>query len=161
MLIGAIKATLITSNIQAPGDTEIIYGLFFLSFGFALFLLLVQLSHRQRGLTLGATLIFLGTLVALPAVEFFGMAALVLLAVVLLPIVFFWIRLAGVFMKTFFDKDVLIEKPAPALPEPAPAITSSQPQHSVSVAGPKRLKTADLVQPPSVTEETTSLLDKS
>lgn len=157
MLIGAIKAGLFIANISWPRWEGIIFALFTLSIGFASFLLFSQLSHRQRGLTLGATLMFVGALVALPAIEFFGLPGLILLALILFPVIIFWTRLTGLFMKVFFGKEVLPEKAAPVLIEPPAASISIDP----SPQRPARMKTSDLAQPPSITEETTSLLEKS
>ena len=157
MLIGAIKMGLIAANFSGPRWEGIIFSLYMLSIGFAAFLLFVQLSHRHRGLTLGATLMFVGALVALPAVATFGLPSLFLLALILFPIIIFWTRLASQFMKVFFGKEELSEKVAPVLIEPPAASINIE----SAIHRPARMKTSDLAQPPSITEDTTSLLEKS
>jgi hypothetical protein len=155
MLVGSIKAAIISTNINVAGTDRLEFALYFLGLGFALFLLFAQLSHRQRGLTLGATLVFAGALVAFAALEFLGLPGLLLIALILFPIIIFWTRLSGLFMKTFFDKDEVSEEIAPASRKTLlPAAESNV------IEIPKRVKTADMAQPPSVTEDTTSLLEK-
>lgn len=153
MLIGVIKAALVAANVEGPRMEGIIFGLLMLGLGLAMFLLFAQLSPRQRGLTLGATLMFAGALVGLPMLAVFGLPGIFLLAMFLFPIIIFWTRLARMFMRTFFEKDVVSAKAAPQLLEPS--------QSSIEVGRSKRMKTADLAQPPSITEDTTTLLEKS
>lgn len=171
MLVGAIKAAIVASNVLGPPRDDILFALFTLSFGYALFMGFAQLSHRQRGLTIGATLMFLGTLVALPMGELFGGESVILIAMILFPIILLWTRLARLFTRIFFGSDARAERIAPSLPEPEKPTKKKKKQrvpdkalmpaaHSVSTVGPKRLTTADLAQPPSVTEDTTSLLEK-
>ncbi|HET9530044.1 MAG TPA: zinc ribbon domain-containing protein, partial [Blastocatellia bacterium] len=94
MLVGSIKAALISTNIEVGGPDRLVYALYFLGLGFALFLLFAQISHRQRGLTFGATLMFAGALVAFAALEFLGLPGVLLVALFLFPLLIFWTRLA-------------------------------------------------------------------
>lgn len=161
MLIGAIKAVIVFDWFMGPGNNDILIGLFTFCFGFAIFLLFVQLSHRQRGLTLGATLMFLGALAALPMTEIFGGESVILLAAILFPLIILWTRLARLFMRIFFGAEERAERIAPSLPGQAIDKSLMPAAYSISVAGSKRVTTSDLAQPPSVTEDTTSLLENS
>jgi hypothetical protein len=65
MLLGAIKAFLISTSMKSSisGEGFGIY-LFLLGLLFGALLLFSQLSPRQRGLTIGATLMFIGSLLS-------------------------------------------------------------------------------------------------
>lgn len=104
MLVGAIKAMLLTMAMHEPKFQSIaIMAVSACSF-FGLLQLFFQLSPRQKGLSLGSTLMFLGALVGLVAgipTEGFGTLAVLVIAI---PMILFWTRLAARFSKLFFDK---------------------------------------------------------
>jgi Na+-transporting methylmalonyl-CoA/oxaloacetate decarboxylase gamma subunit len=132
---------------------------------FSAFLLFSQLSPRQRGLTVGATLIFIASLLALLAGFATEGAGVLFVAAVLLPIILLWTRLARAFMRIFFDKEIKPEKNAYVPPQPAinPVNLSASalpPVRSESVPAPhtNRMKEAGVAEPFSVTENTTEML---
>ena len=166
MLIGALKALFLAISTGARPDTAImmIY-LFALGLMFSAFLLFSQLSPRQRGLTIGATLMFIASLLALPAgMGTEGVGSLFVIAL-FLPIILLWSRIARAFMRIFFDKEIKPEKNAYVPPQPAlnPANLPASPLPPVrnaSVAAPhtNRMKEAEVAEPFSVTENTTEML---
>ena len=163
MLIGALKASFL-GIAGGPHDAPIIY-LFALGVMFSASLLFSQLSPRQRGLTIGATLIFIASLLALPV----GMATegvgILFVAAIFLPITFLWSRLVRAFMRIFFDKEIKPEKNAYVPPQPTlnptnlPA-SALPPARNAPVAAPhtNRMKEAEVAEPFSVTENTTEML---
>jgi len=168
MFLGAIKALLLTRALNT--DLHLGYGIYLLLLGllFSAFLLFLQLSPRQRGLTIGATLIFLGSVLsALFASSgiWTDPPSLLLIPILLMPIILFWVKLVRAFMRIFFDKDVLPEKKASPHPQlalnladlPASALPSAQ---NTPVVEPttNRMKEAEMVMPFSVTENTTEML---
>jgi hypothetical protein len=165
MFIGALKA-LFLGVAGGKGDAAIIY-LFALGVMFSAFLLFSQLLPRQRGLTLGATLIFIASLLALPV----GMATegvgILFVAALFLPIILLWSRLARAFMRIFFDKEIKPDKNAYVPPQPAlnPVNLLASvlpPVRNASGAAPhtNRMKEAEVAEPFSVTENTTEMLKK-
>ncbi|HKG20504.1 MAG TPA: hypothetical protein VKC34_01280 [Blastocatellia bacterium] len=104
-LIAAIKAAIGVSLFSGPRGESIILGMLILSVGFAIVLLLSQLSPRQRGLTLGATLMFLGSLAAALAGGTLGWAGIAMVAAILIPLILFWCRFSEIVMKGFFDRE--------------------------------------------------------
>jgi len=168
MFLGAIKALLLTTTLTR--DMHLGFGihLFLLGLLFSAFLLFSQLSPRHRGLTTGATLIFLGSVLSvLPASIgiWTDPTGLLLFPVLLTPIILFWVKLVRAFMRIFFDKDVLPEKnvstyqqPAPNLAAAsAPALPSAQNAPAVEPTT-NRMKEAEIVMPFSVTENPTEML---
>ena len=170
MFLGAIKALLLTSSLTKFPELHSVFGihLFLLGLLFSAFLLFSQLSPRQRGLTTGATLIFLGSVFSwVPALTgiWTDPPVLLLIPVLLTPIILFWVKLVRAFMRTFFDKEVLPEKnvstyqhPAPNLAAAAaPALPSAQNEPAVEPTT-NRMKEAETVMPFGVTENTTATL---
>jgi len=168
MFLGAIKSLLLTTTLTH--DLHLGFGihLFLLGLLFSAFLLFSQLSPRQRGLTTGATLIFLGSVFSvLPASIgiWTDPPGLLLIPVLLMPIILFLVKLLRAFMRFFFDKEVLTEKnvstyqqPAPNLAAAsAPALPSAQNAPTVEPTT-NRMKEAETVMPFSVTENTTEML---
>ena len=167
MILGLIVSILISIAFRGS-DREILtlaFGLFF-----SATLMYSQSSPRHRGLTLGATMIFLGWLIGVavgwaigvPA----GWSALTSVGIFLL-ISLFWARLLGVFSRLFFDKEPVRESPNQAPLQPVfKADNTAQPlllqtQSSAVVdLNPQEMKTKDSVQPFSITEDSTSLLNK-
>jgi hypothetical protein len=166
MLIGALKAILTSMATHSFKDIDIAVFLFVLGLLFSPVILFSQLSPRQRGLTLGATIIFAGALLGLVASMaiganpglFFGIS-------VSLVVSFLWMRLASVFMRIFFDKEVAPEKRVSSHSQPAlnPAAASApalSPVRNTPDVEPttNRMKEPEMAMPFSVTEDTTETL---
>jgi hypothetical protein len=165
MLLGAIKAFLITMSITSiRGEGFGIY-LFLLGLLFGAFLLFSQLSPRQRGLTIGATLMFIGSLLAIPAGFATEGAGVLFVAAFCLTIIPFLVKIMRAFMRIFFDKEVLPEKNASPHPQPslnlaaasASALQSAQNSSDVEPTT-NRMKEAEMAMPFSVVENTTETL---
>ncbi|HYP26564.1 MAG TPA: zinc ribbon domain-containing protein [Blastocatellia bacterium] len=162
MLVGTMKSVIAASVAGGPVGESIIWGLLVLSAGFAIILLLSQLSPRQRGLTLGATLMFVGSLVAFVATGPLGPAGVAMVAAILIPLILFWCRLSRAFMSEFFD-----QKPSPSKgqmrpPDDKPVLIEARPLQDLYAPPGKASDTeSDLkASPASVTEQTTELLSK-
>jgi hypothetical protein len=110
MFLGPIIALLLTSASRQPlaGVGFAIY-IFSLSLLFSAFLLFSQLSPRQRGLTIGATLIFLGSVLSLPIGMRTDPPGALLIPILLMPIVLFWGRLMRALMRIYFYKEITPE----------------------------------------------------
>ncbi len=166
MLIGALKAILASMASSGSRDHEIAVLLFALGLMFGAAIMFSQLSPRQRGLTLGATIIFLGSLLGIVAGlaggAFPGMVFALSLSLV---ISLFWTRLARVFMRIFFDKEVAPEKKVssnthPALNLAAASASALPPAQNAPDVEPitNRMQEAEIAMPLSVTENTTKTL---
>ena len=165
MFLGVIKALLIT--VGTSSDLHRDGGMYLLLLGllFSAFLLFSQLSPRQRGLTTGATLIFLASVLSVPIGLLTIAPGVLLIPVLTTPIILFCVKLMRAFMRIFFDKEVLPEKnvstyqqPAPSLAAAsAPALPSAQNAPAVEPTT-NRMKEAEIVMPFSVTENTTEML---
>jgi hypothetical protein len=166
MLIGALKAILASMAFPGSRYSEISGFLFVLGLLFSVVILFSQLSPRQRGLTFGATIIFLGSLVGLVAGMAIGATPGMLFALsISLVVSLFGMRLAQMFMRIFFDKEVAPEKkvsshPQPALNLAAASASALQPAQNASDVEPttNRIKEAEMAVPFSVTENTTETL---
>jgi hypothetical protein len=166
MLIGALKAILASMAFHGSKYSEISGFLFVLGLFFSAMILFSQLSPRQRGLTLGATIIFLGSLVGLVAGMAIGATPGIFFALSLsLVFSLLWMRLAQMFMRIFFDKEVAPEKKASSQPQPelnlaAASASALQPAQNASDVEPttNRMKEAEMAIPFSVTENTTETL---
>jgi hypothetical protein len=168
MTVGLIKALLIMSGFGWGGRAnELLMLTLTLGLFFTAALMLSQLSPRQRGLTLGATMIFLGSLIGVVAgLAGGGPPALFIIVGISLLISLFWVRLSGALMRLFFDKEPAHESPNHApLQSMFKAANTAQPllpqmQSSAIVEiNPQEMKTKEPVQPFSVTEDSTSLLN--
>jgi hypothetical protein len=166
MLIGALKAIVASLASHGSTDHEIAVLLFTLGLLFSVMILFSQLSPRQRGLTFGATLMFIGSLLGIVAGMAIGAAPGMFFALSLSVVVsLLWTRLVRIFMRIFFDEESEPEKKVsshsqPALnlaAEPAPALPSAQ---NTPVVEPttNRMSDADVAIPFSVTENTTKTL---
>lgn len=152
MLVGAIKSLLGAGFFNLPlGLNSVVLSAAF----FALLQLFFQLSPRQKGLSLGTTLMFISSLAALLVGSVTGgFGALGVMAVSILMILF-WQRLSASFLKTFFDKTAstmpqALPQPgavAALSPERAPAIETNPIKHQVSP------------EPVSIVESTTKTLN--
>jgi hypothetical protein len=165
MIIGLMKAIFVM--VWAIGGGGRYGGLLVLTLTIGLFfgalLMFSQLSPRQRGLTLGATIVFLGILVGV-AVGITGGKEAALLAIVGISLLvsLFWVRLSNAFMRLFFDKELARESvnQAPLQPVPRPADTAQMKNNEPVELIPEEIKAKEPVQPYSVTEDATSLLNK-
>lgn len=136
LFIGALKGIFLTFgfNMQWQGYV-LILGVFF-----GLLQLFFQLSPRQKGLSLGATLMFLGSLAAMLAGSVTEGAGVLLVMAIAIPMILFWQKLAASFQKTFFDKaDSATQRTLPqsmtvaALPpEQTPAVDTNRVRQQVS-----------------------------
>jgi hypothetical protein len=172
MIIGLIQAILVLFGVGGGERAEelllitLALGLFF-----SATLMFSQLSPRHRGLTVGATIIFLGSLIGVavgwgwagnaPALPMFTIVGIFLL------ISLFWARLSSAFTRLFFDKEPVGESPNQVPLQPMfKAANTAQPllpqmQSSALVEiNPQEMKTKEPGQPFSVTEDSTSLLNK-
>jgi zinc-ribbon domain len=166
MLVVVIKAFLIMASLGGSnrGEKFSIY-MFLLSLLFSAFLLFSQLSPKQRGLTIGATLMFIGSVLSIPIGMVTDPPGALLIPVLLLPIILFWVKLVRAFMRIFFDKEVLPEKKASQRLQPAPnlvvaAASAMPPAQNASDVEPttNRMKEAEMAVSFSVTENTTETL---
>ena len=166
MIIGLINAIVIGVGIgggRALLTMTIALGLFF-----SATLMFSRLSPRQRGMTFGATMIFLGwqigVALGLAGGEF---PALITIVGIFLLISLFWVRLSGAFTRLFFDKELARESSNHAPLQPLfKAADTAQPmlpqmQSSAVVdLNPQEMKTKEGAQPFSITEDSTTLLNK-
>ena len=131
-------------------------------------LMFSQLSPRRRGLTLGATMIFLGSLIGVAVgLAGGGPPALLTIVGIFLLISLFWARLSGAFTRLFFDKELAHESANHAPRQPVfKAANTAQPllpqmqSSAVVEISPREMETKESVQPFSITEDSTSLLNK-
>jgi hypothetical protein len=166
MLIGALKAILASMATHSFKDTDIAVLLFVLGLLFSAVILFSQLSPRQRGLTLGATIIFAGALLGIVAGLAIGATPGLLFSIsASLVASLLWMRLARMFMRIFFDKEVAPEKKVPSHSQPAlnpaaasaPAMSPAQNRPNVEPTT-NPMKEPEMVMPFSVTEGTTETL---
>lgn len=151
MLVGTVKSMLGAGFFSLPfGSSSVMFSAAF----FALLQLFFQLSPRQKGLSLGATLMFTSTLAALLIGSVTGGFGGLGVMTVAILIILFWQRLAAEFRKLFFDKT---ESPAHrAMPQTQPIATLS-PEQSPAIET-NRVHQQDLPEPASIVEETTQTL---
>ena len=170
MIIGLIQAFIVSPVLKGGGEHEFVWNLLALGLFFSATLMYSQSSPRHRGLTLGATMIFLGYLIGMAVGLVSGVApgwtALTLVGIFLL-ISLFWARLLGVFSRLFFDKEPVRESPNKAELQPVfKAANTAQPllpqmqSSAVVEMNPQEMKTREPAQPFSITEDSTSLLNK-
>jgi len=166
MLIGALKAILASMAFPGSRYSEISGFLFVLGLLFSAVILFSQLSPRQRGLTFGATIIFLGSLFGLVAGMAIGATPGMLFTLsIALVVSIFWMRLAQMFMRIFFDKEVAPEKKVSSHPQPTLNLAAAPPSALPSAQNASdvepttnRIKEAEMAMPFSVTENTTETL---
>ncbi len=170
MIIGLIKAIVVLFGFGGGSRAqELLVLTLTLGLIFSAALMFSQLSPRQRGLTVGATMIFLGSLIGV-AVGLAGGGPPLLLTIVgiFLLISLFWVRLADAFSRLFFDKSLDRETPDRAPIQPVfKAADTAQPllpqmqSYAAVELNPREMNTSEPVQPFSVTEDSTSLLNKT
>lgn len=157
MLIGVLKAVLLLSAMGfRRSDAAIAFALGAGGF-FGLLQLFFQLSPRQKGLSLGATLMFLGALAGLLAGHPTDGFGALLVALVAIPMILFWKRLSAGFLHLFFDKSASDgqrmmppSKPVAALPTPQTSVADD--------LDTDRMKQVVVFEPASVIESTTKTL---
>lgn len=156
MLVGAIKAFLISVSFSRGRGDAIAFFLFGAGAFFGLLQLFFQLSPRQKGLSLGATLMFVAALAGLLAgMPTEGAGALALL-VIAIPMILFWKRLAAGFSKLFFDKPE--SDGQRAMPPSKPVAALPTPQTPAVDLDTDRMKQVAVYEPLSVIEGTTKTL---
>jgi hypothetical protein len=165
MLIGALKALFLGLANRGPHFENAGIFLFALGLLFSAMLMFSQLSPRQRGLTVGATLVFIASLLAIPAGFATEGMGLLLVPAIFLPIILLWARITRAFMRIFFNKEVAPEKkvsshPQPALNLAAASASALPPAQNAPDVEPttNRMKEAEMAMPLSVIEDTTKTL---
>ena len=170
MIIGLIIAEVTKAYFR--GKIRDMDGDFLLTFILGMFfsgvLMFSRLSPRQSGLTLGATIIFLGSLIGIRAgLAFNQFPALLTIVGIFLLISLFWVPLSGALTRLYSDKEPVRVSPnqAPLQPmfkavDTAPAVLSQMQSSEVVEINPQEMKTEERVQPFSITEDSTSLLNK-
>jgi hypothetical protein len=127
---------------------------------FGLLLLLSRASHRRRGLSMGATLVFLLSLIATALANPTEGVSFLIAGITSIPLVLLWSRI----WRFFFDGPPTLRTndipAAPYFPNPArPVIPISQGQTTANLnPGPIRLE--EPVAPFSVTEDPTALFEQ-
>lgn len=156
MLIGAFKAFLISvSWSRGRSDATAVFSLGVGAF-FGLLELFFQFSPRQKGLSLGATLMFVAALAAwLAGMPTEGVGALAVLTIAI-PLILFWKRLAAGFSKLFFDK--IEGDEGRKMPQAKPPAALPAPQATAIDLDTGRVKQAAAFEPLSVIEGTTKTL---
>jgi len=157
MLPGVLIAFLLAAS--GLGSREFIVTL---AVVFSAGLLISQLSPRQRGLTVGAAIIFLGSMLALLA----GFATNGFVALLALGLFFgvslFWMRLMRTFRRIFLDEKETAGKthPIPTFNVTNPPVSELPPAPHLAVADldTQQMKQAAKIERFSVTEDSTSLL---
>jgi hypothetical protein len=170
MIIGLIQAIIVSPVLLGGGEHEFFWTALALGLFFSATLMYSQSSPRHRGLTFGATMIFLGYLIGMAVGLVSGVAPgwpMFTLVGIFLLISLFWARLLGVFSRLFFDKEPVRESPNHAPLQPVfKAANTAQPllpqmqSSAVVEMNPQEMKTKESVQPFSITEDSTSLLNK-
>jgi hypothetical protein len=165
MLVGALKALFLCLANNGPKVENAGIFMFALGLLFSAMLMFSQLSPRQRGLTVGATLVFITSLLAIPAGFATDGLGLLLVPAMFLPLILLWTRIMRAFMRIFFDKEVLPEKNVSTYQQPtpilaaalAPALPSAQNAPAIE-PNTNLMKKAETVMPFSVIENTTATL---
>jgi hypothetical protein len=162
MIVGAIMALFLCTPYQGEKDENA--GVFVFALGLLLsaMLMFFQSSPRQRGLTVGATLVFITSLLAIPAGFVTDGLGVLLVPAMFLPLIFLWKRITRALMLTFFDKEPSPEKRVFPYqqPESYPAAVAAPAAQNEPAVEPttNRMKEAETVMPFSVTENTTATL---
>ncbi|HQR31746.1 MAG TPA: hypothetical protein PLK30_03345 [Blastocatellia bacterium] len=151
MLVGAIKSLLGAGFFNLPiGSSSVMLSAAF----FALLQLFFQLSPRQKGLSLGATLMFTSSLAALLIGSVTGGFGALGVMTVSILIILFWQRLSAEFQKLFFDKTE--SKDFRAIPQSK--VAASLPPEQSPAVETNRVRQQDLSEPNSIAEGTTQAL---
>jgi len=154
MLVGAIKSFIGATIFSFPFDGS---SLLLIAIFFGLLQLFFQLSPRQKGLSLGTTLMFISSMTAFLAGSVAGWAGVILIVAFAIPIILLWKKLLAGFIKLFFDKSDAA--PQRAMPEHQSA--AALPKASISNAvdlDTNRVKQQAAPEPASIVEGTTKTL---
>jgi hypothetical protein len=168
MIIGLIIAEVAKAFFGGGYEHELFVLTLTLGMFFSGVLMLSRLSPRQSGLTLGATIIFLGSLIGVRVgLAFEQFPALLPIVGIFLLISLFWVPLSGALTRLYSDKDPAHESPNHAPLQPMfKAANTAQPllpqmqSSAVVEINPQEMETKEPVQPFSITEDSTSLLNK-
>ncbi len=153
MLVGAIKSLLGAGFFNLPfGPGSVVLSAAF----FALLQLFFQLSPRQKGLSLGSTLMFISSLAALLTGSVTGGFGGLGVMAVSIVIILFWHRLSVEFRKLFFDKT---ESPRPRAMSQTPPIVALPPEQSPAVDTNRVRQPVASAEPVSIVESTTKSLN--
>lgn len=155
ILVGAVKALLGAAIFSYPfsGGSLLLIAAFY-----GLLQLFFQLSPRQKGLSLGATLMFISSLAAMLAgsVTVAGRGAF-LIILVAIPIILFWQKLSAGFLKLFFDKSDVVQQRTLGKQQPAGVLPTASIASAVDL-DTNRVKERAVPEPVSVVEGTTQSL---
>lgn len=153
MFIGALKGLFLATSFNLDWQGAVLASAAF----FGLLQLFFQLSPRQKGLSLGATLMFMASLAAMLAGAVAHGFGILLVMVIAIPMILFWQKLAASFMKTFFDKtDYWVFRPIPPS-KPAAAL----PLEQYEAVDTNRVRQPAQPQSASVIEPTTKSLGEN
>ncbi|MGH9845930.1 MAG: hypothetical protein ACREEM_45075, partial [Blastocatellia bacterium] len=161
MLGGVLKAVLLAFNVKGEGG----WVTLFVTLGvlFSAGLLLSQLSPRQRGLTVGTTIVFLGAMLgALTLFATNGFVAPLAVLGLFFGISLFWMPLMRTFRRIFLDEKETAGKTrtVPAFNLTNAPVSELPPAQHLAVADldTQQMKQAEKIERFSVTEDSTSLL---
>ncbi|MCI0338926.1 MAG: zinc ribbon domain-containing protein [Acidobacteria bacterium] len=169
MLIGVLAFMILATMSGDNLSHKVAIFEFLLGVAVSLLLLFSQLSPRQRGLTLGATLMFLGSLIAILPGIFAKVPGFLFGLVIVLPVILLWMRICRAFQIIFFDKDILHETSPYTPPQEMPraidpagyvtgaVLTPVQNTQDVDLSA-RQAKKAEMIEPFSITEDTTEVL---
>jgi len=168
MIIGLIIAEVAKAYFRGGYEHEPFVLTLTLGMFFSGVLMFSRLSPRQSGLTLGATIIFLGSLIGIRVgLAFEQFPALLTIVGIFLLISLFWVPLSGALTRLYSDKEPVRVSPnqAPLQPmfkavDTAPAALPQMQSSEVVEINPQEMKTKEPVQPFSITDDSTSLLNK-
>ncbi|MBI4750228.1 MAG: zinc ribbon domain-containing protein [Acidobacteria bacterium] len=162
MLVAVIKVTLFLRFPPNLGIDPYFFILALLSLALGTLLLLSQLTHRRRGLTVGATMTFLAALIGLIGTFFWGIEVIPLIAIPTLFLIFTWYRLVLRVHQFFGSEPVsqMTDQQRYSTHEHLPAGQAALPPgDNLNAVDDLGLPNRQAVgQPVSVTEGTTELL---
>jgi len=169
MIIGLIIALLVMFVFKGESRAhELLKLTLTLGLCFSATLMFSQLSPRQRGMTVGATMIFLGSVIGIATGFAVGYPAVLFAVVGIFWIISqLWARLSGAFSRLFFDQELAYESPNQAPLQPVlKAADTAQPMlpqmqsSEVDEINPQELNTKEPGQPFGIPDGSTSLLNK-
>lgn len=153
MLIGVLKTILaISLFFRVPNGPAMAILMFAVIYG--LIQLVSQFSPRQRGLSLGATLIFFGTLACVAAAAAVGEIGPLLVGPVIIFQLLFWQRLTGAVRSFFLDPDADERKSPITLLPKRPSVQTS---HTVRNPALSPIQHTMIID--TITDSTTELLE--
>ncbi|MGE0885341.1 MAG: hypothetical protein AB7P14_17485 [Blastocatellales bacterium] len=158
LLVGVVKALLGATIFSYPFSEG---SLLLIAAFYGLLQLFFQLSPRQKGLSLGATLMFISSLAAMLAssVTVAGRGAF-LIFLFAIPIILFWQKLSAGFLKLFFGKSDAARQGTLNKQQPAEALPPASTSKAVDL-DTNRVNQEAVPEPVSVIESTTKTLRES